>query len=286
MNLFAGLEKFGFKHDNEMDIFADEKSKEKKATDAEGQKAEEPTEEDFLLEKTMKCTICDASFKTKMVKSGRVKRLEPDADLRPRYMYIDTLKYDVSSCPKCGYTALNRYFEHLTSGQIKMIKEQICQNFKAEDQKELNLIDYDQAIDLHKLSLLNAMAKKGKTSEKAYNCLELSWLLRAKAEQLEAEHPDKAEEIAACRQEEEAFYQEAYDGLLKAVSSEMFPICGMDQCTVDYLLATMSFHYKKYDMASKSLSNVITSASASRKIKDKALDLKDEIIAEIKKNKQ
>ena len=45
-------------------------------------------------------------------------------------MYIDTLKYDVASCPNCGYTAMNRYFEHLSSVQIKLIKEKICANFK------------------------------------------------------------------------------------------------------------------------------------------------------------
>ena len=54
--------------------------------------------------------------------------------------------------------------------------------------------------------------------------------------------------IAECKKEEEAFYKQAYDGMLKAVSTEMFPICGMDQGTVDYLLATMSIHYKKYDV--------------------------------------
>ena len=37
---------------------------------------------------------------------------------------------DVASCPNCGYTAMNRYFEHLSSVQIKLIKEKICANFK------------------------------------------------------------------------------------------------------------------------------------------------------------
>ena len=59
----------------------------------------------------------------------------------------------------------------------------------------------------------------------------------------------------------------------------------MDQVTMDYLLAVMSFHFKKYDVASKTLANVITSSVASRKMKDKALELKDEIIKELKKKK-
>ena len=62
-----------------------------------------------------RCAVCDKVFKTKMIKSGRLKRLESDMDLRPRYEHIDTLKYSVISCPYCGYTAITRYFEHLLS---------------------------------------------------------------------------------------------------------------------------------------------------------------------------
>lgn len=289
MNLFAGLEKFGFRHTEDVDLFAEEKesakSRKKEETPVEKKVAEVPMEKDFLLEKSIRCVVCDKVFRTKMVKSGRVKRLEPDMDLRPHHQYIDTLKYDASSCPYCGYTALNRFFEHLTAGQIKMIREQVCNNFQAGNSVLPETYDYDKAIDMHKLSLLNAVAKKAKTSEKAYNCLILSWLLRGKAKQLEQESPEQKEQIAECRKEEEMFYQQAYDGLMKAVSTEMFPICGMDQSTMDYLLAVMSFHYKKYDVASKTLANVITSASASRKIKDKAFELKEEIIRELRQRK-
>ena len=285
MNLFSGLEKFGFKSDAAVDLFTDEKDEKKNAKDGEAKKADEPTEEEFLLEKTIRCTVCDKVIKTKMVKSGRVKRLEPDMDLRPRHMYIDTLKYDTSSCPYCGYTAMNRYFEHLSSSQIKLIKEQVCSNYRPERPVDLVVYDYDTAIDMHKLSLLNAIVKKAKTSEKAYNCLIISWLLRGKAETLEKSQPQDKEMLAECRKEEEAFYQQAYDGMMKAVATEMFPICGMDACTIDYLLATMAFHFKQYDVASKSLSNVITSVNAGNKIKDKARELKDKMIEEIKNNK-
>ena len=223
-----------------------------------------------------------------MVKNGRVKREEPDRDLRPRFQYIDTLKYNVTSCPFCGYTALNNYFEHLPAGQVKLVKEKICENYKAEPQKEESETapyDYDTAVAMHKLSLFNAIAKKGKTSEKAYNCLVISWLLRAQKESLTEDTPENKAKKAACAQEEEAFYKQAYEGFMKAVATEMFPMCGMDQSTVDYLLACMAFHFKQYDVASKCLANVITSASANRKIKDKALDMKEKVVAAIHKDK-
>ena len=72
---------------------------------------------------------------------------------------------------------------------------------------------------------------------------------------------------------EEAFYNQAYEGFLKAVSTEMFPMCGMDQTTVDYLLAVMSKHFKRYDTASKCISRILSTSSASKKMKDRAFDL-------------
>lgn len=95
--------------------------------------------------------------------------------------------------------------------------------------------------------------------------------------------PQEKEKIAACLKEGEEFYLQAYEGFIKAISQEMFPIYGMDEGTLDYLLAYMSFHFKKYDMASKCLGSVLTSSSASRRLKDMALDLKEEIVSQLKR---
>ena len=83
MNLLAGLEKFGIQADDTTNLFEDEK---KKSAAGNGEVKEEiPSEESFLLDKAIRCTVCDKVFKTKLIKNGRVKRLEPDFDLRPRY---------------------------------------------------------------------------------------------------------------------------------------------------------------------------------------------------------
>ncbi len=285
MNLFEGLEQFGLKAQEMSNLFEDEK---KNVTSVDGNKeaAEEiPTEDAFLLEKGIRCAVCDKGFKTKMIKNGRIKRLEPDADLRPRFQYIDTLKYDVSSCPNCGYTAMNRYFDHLSSVQVKLIKEQICANFKPTGKEEPAVYDYDTAIGRYKLALYTTMVKKGKTSEKAYTCLKIAWLYRGKAENLDAKDQANAAAIKECKTQEEMFYAQAYEGFMKAVSSEMFPMCGMDQNTVDYILAYMSAHFKRYDVASKCIANILQSPSAQNKTKERARDLKEKIIAEIKKGK-
>ena len=283
MNLLSGLEKFGLKAEDTTNLFAEEK---KEVVGEDGTKQEAvPTEDSFLLDKAVRCAVCDKVFKTKMIKSGRLKRLESDMDLRPRYEHIDTLKYSVISCPYCGYTAITRYFEHLSSMQVKMIKEKICVNFKPADNVEPTLIDYDTAIERYKLALFNTIVKKGKNSEKAYTCLNLAWLLRGKRESLDAKDPKMAEQIKECREQEEAFYAQAYEGFTKAVSTETYPMCGMDECTMDYLLATMAYHYKKYDVASKCIARILQSAAASKKMKDRAHELKERIVEEVKRSK-
>lgn len=285
MNLFEGLEKFGLKTTGVTSLFEDEKKKDVKEDQAKSSVEEIPAEESFLLEKTVRCTVCDKVFKAKMVKSGRAKRMEPDEDLRPRYEHIDILKYDVLSCPQCGYTAMNRYFEHLASVQMRLIKEQICANFKPTGADEPAVYDYDTAIGRYKLALFTTMVKKGKTSEKAYCCLKLAWLYRGKAESLDPNDAATEATKKECKQQEEMFYQQAYEGFMKAVSAESFPICGMDQNTLDYLLAYMSAHYKQYTTASKCLANILQSSTAQSKMKDRARDLKEKIVAEIKQGK-
>ena len=128
--------------------------------------------------------------------------------------------------------------------------------------------------------------KKGKASEKAYTCLKISWLYRGKLEGMDEKDASLEQERRECMEQQEAFYNQAYEGFLKAVSTEMFPMCGMDQTTVDYLLAVMSKHFKRYDTASKCISRIMSTTSASKKMKDRAYDLKEEIIREIKAAKE
>lgn len=286
MNIFNGLEKFGLDINGKVDLFGDEKKNESAANANATQKEPEPVETDFLLDRTARCTVCDHSFKTISVKNSKLRRLEPDKDLRPRFQYIDTLKYDVTSCPYCGYTAMNRYFDHLSSLQIKLIREGVCSKFTATVVDVPETYSYDYAVEKYKLSLFNTIAKRGSTSEKAYTCLKIAWLLRGKIEELEkTETPEAREAITACKEEELYFYGQAYDGMIKAVATESFPICGMEQNTMDLLLAQMAFKLDKYEESYRFLSRMLTSRTAGANLKNRGLDLKEEIVAKLKANK-
>ena len=287
-NLLSGLGKFGLDENVANNIFQDENVTVKKSE--EGTVTKEiaaPKEEDFLLLKSIRCPVCDGVFRTTMIKSGRAKRKEPDLDLRPRFEYIDTNKYDVASCPHCGYTGIHRYFPHLSTLQVKLIKEGVCAKFKTAPTKpieEVEILDYDTAIERYKLALYTTIVKKGQTSEKAYECLKIAWLLRGKMEQLTEEGAEQnKDKIEACKKEYDSFYQQAFDGYVKAMSSENYPMSGMDQSTVDLLIAAMAFNLGQYEYASRFVSSLIVSRTASSNIKNRAHDMKEKIIAKLKK---
>ena len=86
MSILGGLEQFGIKADEKLSLYEDPKAA-KAETPADGGAGQaqpvKHSESEFVLEKTIRCPVCDGVFKTLQPKSGRVKRLESDKDLRP-----------------------------------------------------------------------------------------------------------------------------------------------------------------------------------------------------------
>lgn len=124
----------------------------------------------------MTCPVCENEFKSKAIKNGKTRRIGTDTDLMPIYEGPNPLFYDVHICPKCGYSALNQYFEKIKAEQINLIKSTITPRFKAREYPEV--YDANIAIERYKLTLLNAVVKKAKSSEKAFICLKIAWMYR------------------------------------------------------------------------------------------------------------
>lgn len=270
MSLFSGLDQFGLGKLEKMNVFEEER---KKADDG---KAAEPkiTEEDLLFDKSFVCPVCDEEFHSKMVRTGKVKLLSADTDLRPKYQLVDSLKYDALVCPKCGYAALSRFFKFMMPAQAKLIRENISKNFSGLKPSG-NIYTYDDAIARHQLALANTVVKKAKPSEKAYTCLKMAWLCRGKAETLPKDTPDYEAEIKKLKEEEKELLSNAYDGFMAAFSKESFPMCGMDEITVTYLIADLARRTGKYEESSRWISRVLTSRVANERIKNKARDIKE-----------
>lgn len=286
-NLLSGLERFGLEANVE-NITEDAASA--KAIGDESAGAAAPKETDYLFLKSFECPLCDKQFKSPVLKSGRARRKEPDVDLRPLCENIDPNKYDVVSCPKCGFTAMQRFFGHLLPTQRKMLQEQLCQKIQilpVSEFTEIKPIDYDTAIEMYKLSLYGTLIKRGAMSERAYTCLKIAWLLRGKMEMLAADDVDKNKnEILQCRTDYQSFYIQAFEGFVKAMSSENYPMCGMEQNTVDLLIAGMAYNLGKYDYASRFVSELILSRTVGSNVKKRARDLKEKILEKLKAEKQ
>lgn len=278
--ILSGLDKFGLGNLKDAELYEDTKKNAKVSADG-AVSAPVAQEQDFLFDKTYTCPVCDHEFKSKTVKIGRAKLKGTDMDLRPKYEQIDLLKYDVIACPKCGYAALSRYFKYMTSAQAKLIKQKISMSYKGVEPKG-DIITYDEALERYQLTLANAIVKQARVSEKAYICLKSAWLLRGYAESLDENAEDyktKKEELKA---QETEYLNNAFEGFLAARQSEPFPMCGMDEQTVDYLISVMAVQFEQYDIASKLISTIITSNAASPRMKDKARDLKEILLQKIK----
>lgn len=281
MNLLAGLSKLGLGNLENSNIY--EEPKDDKQNGKQEKEVHKVEEKDLIFDRTFECPLCDTKVISKVMKSGKAKLLRTDKDLRPVYEGIDAQKYDVVVCPKCGFSAITRYFTPMPAGQAKLIRENISSKVHLTPHTG-EIYTYEQALERYQLALANAVVKQGKASEKAYCCLKSAWLLRGWQEELAADEKNK-EKIAELKEAEKEYLQNAMDGFSTAKASENFPVCGMDENTVDYLLAVLSFWAGKYDVASRLIAALLTSPTANARVKDKARDLKDEIVAELKKAK-
>lgn len=274
--LLSGLAGLGLGNLAEVDLF------EKPKTESTEQKKviAQAEEKDFIYDRTFTCPVCDANFTAKVMKSGKAKLVGTDDDMRPRYEGIDAVKYDVQLCPQCGYTALSRFFPNITGGQARLIRENISKKVRLHPY-DGEIYTYDEALERYQLALANAVVKRSRASEKAYICLKSAWLLRGQAEEL-LEKGENTQNVDALKEREEEFLLNAYNGFAEARQGEPFPMCGMDEITVDYLLAQLATHFKKYDVASRLVASILASPSANARIKDKVRTLKDQILTDLK----
>lgn len=277
--LLSGLSELGLGGLENMEVYEQPEDKE-----AEKQAEEKPEvkEETFLFDKSYECPVCYQGFKAKTVRSGKLRSLGTDRDLRPLYDQMEPLKYDVVICPHCGYAALTRFFGGLTAGQIKAIKENISANFHpVKEEKEI--YTYEEALYRYKLCLANTIVKHGKVSEKAYICLKAGWLLRSMGENLDPAVEDYNKKMQEIKEQEKDFLKNALDGLITARQTENYPICGMDEVTLEYLIAVLAMEFEKYDISSRLIYNILNTPTVNNRIKDKAREVKDELLQQMGK---
>ncbi|MDR0963199.1 MAG: DUF2225 domain-containing protein [Clostridium sp.] len=294
--LLSGLDSLGLGGLESLDIFEKPKAPEK---DPSSKAVTKTPEKDYLYDRTFECPVCGNKFTSKTIRTGKAKLLQTDQDLRPQYEGLDLVKYDVPLCPLCGYAALTRYHSQITDTQAKLIKENISTKVTLKKQTG-EIYTYDDAIERYKLALVCAVVKRSKDSEKAYICLKSAWLLRGYQEALKEAQTDPSvlednaidpsTDLTALgtklEAEENNYLKNAYEGFIEARKKEPFPMAGMDETTIDYLLCVLAYRFRQYDVASRLISGILTSSTANNRIKDKTRELKEMIMQDIKKSRQ
>lgn len=232
-------------------------------------------EKSVIIDKTFTCPVCDNKIKAKAVKANSAKFVDTMADLRPIHKNVNVTKYDAICCNYCGFSALTKNFNSTTASQRKLLREKIQANYKSHDEVECDVYTTEMAISRMKMVLLCTVTKGGKDSEIGNVCLKISWLYEDLADEIAEDDPNADTKRETYLKEAENAAMNAYDHLTKARMNERFPIAGMNETTLDYLLAYYAYKKGEYQTSMKLLSGVVTVRSISPRLKDKCLELKD-----------
>ena len=282
-NILSGLANLGLAGLENANLYEKEEKKPVEKPKEEPAPPKEHNELDYVFGKSHSCPVCYNDFKAPTVRQSKLRSKGADTDLRPRFAGVDPLKYDVIVCPKCGYAALGRFFDFITPPQAKLVKEGISRIFRTiYNPKEV--YTYDEAFTNYQLALGNAVVKKGKASEKAYLCLKMAWLLRGKMEAWDSGYEpyqgdSYSEDVEELRQDELELLNNAVEGFMNARQTETFPMCGMDESTLDYIIAVSAMKIEKYDIVSQMLNSLLAKPGLNSRMKDMCIELKDKLKA-------
>lgn len=241
-------------------------------------------EKALIIDRTYTCPVCDKKIRAKSVKSNSAKFIDTMADLRPLHNNINVTKYDAICCPNCGFSALAKNFTNTTATQRKLIREKIQANYKSHEDAECDIYTTEVAISRMKMALLCTVTKNGKDSEIGNVCVKISWLYESLAEEIDDSDPKAEEKRAIYLKEADNYAFNAYDHLSKARMTEGFPIAGMNETTLDYLLAYYAYKKGEYQTCMQYLSGVVTSRSTSPRLKEKSLELKELVFPKLHEN--
>lgn len=224
-------------------------------------------EDMFLYDKKIVCPICGTEFLAHIVKTSKCRMKAKESDFYIKYSAINPYFYDVLLCDECGYASMKSDFGKLRKTEMEAIKKNIVS--KWHKRKYPKTYDIHIALERYKLSLLNYSVSGSKASKKAMNCLKISWLYR---------------ELGDIKNEEK-FREQALIGFTESYSNEQFPMYGMDNYSILYLIGELNRRSGNYDEALLYLGQVITSSNADKRIKNLAINQKD-LIKEILKNSE
>jgi uncharacterized protein (DUF2225 family) len=232
-------------------------SKETFSNRTSGDLREKDKQKLLLYNRNVTCPVCGNSFNARAIKKSSYRILKRDSDFFIRYSIINPYFYDVWVCDDCGYAAIKNDFLHISDYDADTVKNKITPKWHSKNYPDV--YDIDLAIQRYKLSLLNYYVIDARASKKAINFLKIAWMYRLKE--------DNKNEIK--------FLNQALKNFNAAYYNESLPICGMDRFTTMYLIGELMRRTGKEEDSLTWFSQVVTSTTASSKIKNMARDQKN-----------
>ncbi len=174
-----------------------------------------------LYSKTLECPVCENKFKSKKVKTSKLRVKKRDSDFMTYYKCENPIKYSVNVCPSCGYAAMNSRYKYLNSKNIEVVKQNITPKWKKREYSDRRSID--EAITCYKLAIACGQLLKFKKFEMGDMCIRIAWLNRLKE--------DKNNELRFLKLSLQS-YEHAY-------TNERIPYDKMDEITLGYLIGEL-----------------------------------------------
>lgn len=254
-DLFKELESMGIKSEK-TSIFN------KTAAEPAVRKINPNLAKEVVYQRKVGCPVCGTTFMTSSVRAGRIRFMDSEADLRPVYSGFDPVVYDVVVCSSCGYAHLNKYFKTVSDYKINQIKHKISSSYKSKQYDRV--YSYKDGIERYKLALFNSIEGGDLDGMRAFLCLKISWLYRGYWEQMKSELSKEFSKIKELKDQEKIFSGYALEGFLIAFNNEPYPIVGLDQNTLEYLIAELYRRQGKLSEARKWLSRVVGKTNSKR----------------------
>ncbi len=207
----------------------------------------------------MKCPNCEKDFKMPTPRYNRIRLKNTYENLRAEYEGTEPVFYEVVFCPHCGYSRLKANFDKLNDKHRKAFKMEIGSKYR---QRPNDIaITAQQALERYKFGLVTAKAMSLPASEYAVLNYKLSWVNQVLGDQV-----GYIQNVSS-----------SYKWFEKALAEENFPVMSIDNDTVEYLMSVFAKDTGDYATALKHCGVVLTSATASDRLKNRARDLKVDI---------
>lgn len=181
-----------------------------------------------LYDKEVSCPVCAESFKTKKVRTSTIKVIKRDTDFCAHYNGENPTFYGVYVCPKCGYTSFESQYDRITGPQIEKIRQGVMANWSGRAYGDVRSLR--DAIDVHKLALVNFRVMEASKFLVAKACLRLSWFYRMQG--------DLEKEMLFISHAEQTYEQ--------AFTSESIEDSGEEEYLVYYLLGELNRRLGEY----------------------------------------